>query len=271
MPELPEVETVLQGLRPHLEGKVITKVTIRRYDLRWPIHQDISKKLSNQQLLKITRRAKYLVLHVAQGTVLLHLGMSGQIRIVDKKQPIGKHDHFDLEFNSGKILRFTDPRRFGAFLWAGIHYQNHPLFISLGPEPFDKKFSGKYLWQLAQSRSVSIKSFIMDNKIVVGVGNIYAAESLFLAKINPKTSVNRLTEERFSALVKAIRAILRRAIKQGGTTLKDFINSDGKPGYFSQHLNVYGRAGLPCFQCDWTLKMIIIGQRSTVYCEKCQL
>ncbi len=271
MPELPEVETVLQGLKPHIEGKTISKVTIRRYDLRWPIFKNISQKLMGQKLHKITRRAKYLILHFDQGAALLHLGMSGQVRIVNKTQPINKHDHFDLEFDANKILRFTDPRRFGAFLWAGIHYKDHPLLISLGPEPFDKKFSGEYLWHLAQSRSVSIKSFIMDNKIVVGIGNIYAAESLFLSKINPKLSVRKLTQDRFSSLVIAIRFILRKAIKRGGTTLKDFINSEGNPGYFSQHLNVYGRAGLSCYQCSHILQMIHIGQRSTVYCEKCQI
>lgn len=243
---------------------------IRAHRLRWPIPSDIQKILSEKIIYDIERRAKYLLFKTANGTILIHLGMSGCLRILDEKIPVNKHDHVDIVFYNKKILRFTDPRRFGAFLWIEGDPYHHALLKHLGVEPLTKHFSGKYLLTCAQNRSVSVKTFIMDNKIVTGVGNIYATEALFEAGIHPIKSVKLLTIEQWNDLVAAIKKILRRAIKRGGTTLKDFMNSDGKPGYFSNQLKAYGRAKLPCVKCQRLLKLIKIGQRSTVYCEYCQ-
>ncbi len=270
MPELPEVETTLWGIYPHIQAQRIKDVIIRHPRLRWPIPHQIGSKLIGNKIEQIQRRAKYLLLTVGKGTLIIHLGMSGRLRILTKSIPPQKHDHIDIVFSNHKILRFTDPRRFGAFLWTEQAIHLHSLLKNLGPEPLEKSFTSRYLLQQAQDRKIPIKSFIMDNKIVVGVGNIYAAEALFLAKINPLKPVKNITLIEFTRLVTAIKKILRLAIKQGGTTVKDFVNSEGKPGYFSQYLKVYGRAGMPCVSCQTILQSVRIGQRSTVYCGRCQ-
>lgn len=270
MPELPEVETTLRGIEPHVLKQKITHVTVRQHGLRWPIPAHLANTLKNQTILRAERRAKYLLLETATGTLIVHLGMSGSLRILTHPQPAGKHDHLDIEFANHKTLRYTDPRRFGAVLWTTEDPMQHALLKDLGPEPLSKNFSGNYLWKRAQGRKIPVKSFLMDNKVVVGVGNIYAAESLFAAKINPKTPAENISAERYATLVEAVKTILRKAIKHGGTTLKDFVDSDGKPGYFSLQLKVYGREGLPCVVCGTKLKAIKQGQRTTVYCEKCQ-
>lgn len=270
MPELPEVETTLRGIEPHIKHQKIVHVTVRHYGLRWPIPRDIGETLKNQVVEDISRRGKYLLFKTKAGTFILHLGMSGRLRILDEDVPFKKHDHVDILFGNHKVLRFTDPRRFGALLWTPDEVSEHVLLKNLGPEPLTGAFSGKYLWGKSRGRKAPVKSFIMDSKVVVGVGNIYAAEALFAAKIPPKLAAGKLTEARYDALAVEIKKILKSAIKQGGTTLKDFSNSEGKPGYFSVHLKVYGRCGLPCENCGTALKEIRLGQRSTVYCPKCQ-
>ncbi|MHB1946548.1 MAG: bifunctional DNA-formamidopyrimidine glycosylase/DNA-(apurinic or apyrimidinic site) lyase [Gammaproteobacteria bacterium] len=270
MPELPEVETTLKGIEPHIIHQKITKVTIRHFGLRWPIEANIEDILTHQLIDHLERRGKYLLFKTSKGTLFLHLGMSGRLRIVTEQTPVQKHDHVDIEFGNHKILRFTDPRRFGAFLWTQEDPAQHALLKHLGPEPLSHDFSGRYLWEKARGRKVAIKAFIMDSKIVVGVGNIYATEALFAAGINPKLAAGKISESRYESLVNEIKKILRSAIKQGGTTLKDFVNSEGKPGYFKFHLKAYGRKGLACVNCGTKLKEIRLGQRSTVYCPACQ-
>lgn len=269
MPELPEVETTLRGITPHVLDNTITKVVIRHYGLRWPIARDIHKKLIGHQVVQLGRRGKYLLLHLTQGTLIIHLGMSGRLGILDKNIPAQKHDHVDVEFNGQKVLRFTDPRRFGAFIWTE-NPDTHKLLNHLGPEPLTEQFSGQYLYDRSRNKKLPVKTFIMDQKIVVGVGNIYANESLFLAGINPNQSACQITLASYEKLAEHIKNILRLAIRQGGTTLKDFLNSDGKPGYFSQNLHVYGREHQPCTSCNTVLVAIKIGKRQTVFCPKCQ-
>lgn len=269
MPELPEVETTLRGIKTHLEHAKIKKIVIRQRKLRWPISSEIEKIVKNQPIKKIWRRGKYILFKMDQGTLILHLGMSGSLRILSHYTPPLKHDHFDIELSNKKLIRFNDPRRFGAFLWTEDPNQ-HFLIKNLGQEPLDKNFSGKFLFDRLQNKKVAIKSFIMNNKIVVGVGNIYASEALFASKLNPNTPAYKLDLKKCTLLANEIKKILRLAIKKGGTTLKDFLNSDGKPGYFKLHLKVYGRGGLLCVRCKNILKEIRIGQRSTVYCPLCQ-
>lgn len=270
MPELPEVETTLRGILPHIEKQTITNVVVRQYQLRWPIPSNLSHILIDKMIVHAERRAKYLLLKTDRGTLIIHLGMSGHLRILNSHQPPNKHDHVDIVFQNNKTLRFTDPRRFGSFLWVEGDPDKHIMLKHLGIEPLTKNFTGHYLWQRAQGRIIPIKSLLMDNKIVTGIGNIYATEALFAAQIHPSTPANSLSVERLEKLVRSSKQILRQAIKRGGTTLKDFINSDGKPGYFSNQLKVYGRAGLPCLICHTTLQIMQIGQRSTVYCNHCQ-
>lgn len=270
MPELPEVETTKNGILPHIVNQTITAVTVRQPKLRWPIPKNIQQKLLQTTITGVERRAKYLLIKTNQGTIILHLGMSGSIRILNQPMPPNKHDHIDLVFSNKKTLRFTDPRRFGAFLWTDENPTEHPLLINLGPEPLDKQFNGNYLWQTAQTKSLPVKSYIMDGKVVVGVGNIYATEVLFMAGIKPTASAKSISLPQYNKLASIIKLVLRKAIKKGGTTLKDFVNSDGKPGYFVNELKAYGRAGLPCVQCGEKLYAISIGQRNTTYCENCQ-
>ncbi|MBV2208599.1 MAG: bifunctional DNA-formamidopyrimidine glycosylase/DNA-(apurinic or apyrimidinic site) lyase [Thermomonas sp.] len=269
MPELPEVETTRRGLAPHLEGQRITGVVLRRPDLRWPIPQEISKRLPGQTISAIRRRAKYLLLDTAVGSALLHLGMSGSLRVLPEATPARAHDHVDISLASHALLRLHDPRRFGCLLWQPLG-SVHPLLAELGPEPLSDTFSAEYLFALSRGRSAPIKTFLMDQHTVVGVGNIYAAEALFMASISPLRAAGNISYERYQRLVTAVKAILTQAIERGGTTLRDFIAPDGKPGYFEQKLQVYGRAGQPCPRCGKPLKHANIGQRATVWCSSCQ-
>lgn len=270
MPELPEVETTLRGIFPHLDQQTITKTIIRKRQLRWRIPSHLEKTLQGQKIIGAERRAKYLLLKTSAGTLIIHLGMSGHLRILGEDSPSGKHDHVDIQFSNHKILRFNDPRRFGAVLWTKENPHEHALLKHLGVEPLSSEFSGEYLRTRAQNRKLPIKSFLMDGKIVTGVGNIYAAEALFEAGISPLASAKSISVERLEILAQVVKRILQDAIKRGGTTLKDFLHSDGKPGYFSHELKVYGRAGLPCVVCGTALKAMQIGQRNTIYCETCQ-
>lgn len=270
MPELPEVETTLRGIRPHIEQQTITDLIVRNRKLRWPIPHNLEKILIGQTINKLSRRGKYMIFHCDTGCMLLHLGMSGRVRILLENQPPQKHDHVDICFANGNILRFTDPRRFGALLWTSNNLDQHPLLAHLGPEPLTDTFDGDTLVKRAKARTLPVKSFIMDSKIVVGVGNIYAAEALFRAGIHPEQPAGTVSAEKFVELAAAIKSILKHAIKKGGTTLKDFSKSDGTPGYFSIELQVYGRAGQACVRCEYKLKLIRIGQRSTVFCPACQ-
>lgn len=270
MPELPEVETSRRGIAPHIEGKVVQQLLVRKWQLRWPIPKELPALIDGQKLESVSRRGKYLILRFATGSALIHLGMSGSVRIVDSAAAAAKHDHFDICFSNGRSLRYTDPRRFGSLLWAEGDVNNHPLINHLGPEPLDTEFCGEYLFQRSRKRSLPLKTFIMDSKLVVGVGNIYANESLFTSGIRPTRSAGKITKAEAQRLSDNIKTVLARAIEQGGTTLKDFVGGDGKPGYFAQQLQVYGRGGEPCVSCGKTLKELRIGQRATVYCGHCQ-
>lgn len=269
MPELPEVETTRRGLAPHLEGRRITGVTLRRPDLRWPIPPQVKRLLPGEPITGIRRRAKYLLLGTAPGSALLHLGMSGSLRVVPGDTPVNTHDHVDIALDSGRVLRFNDPRRFGCLLWQPAG-ETHALLAGLGPEPLSDDFDGDYLHALSRGRRASIKTFLMDQAVVVGVGNIYAAESLFRAGIAPGRAAGRVSRAQYAALAAAVREILAHAIRRGGTTLRDFISPDGAPGYFEQELFVYGRAGQPCKVCGTSIRAITLGQRSTFYCPRCQ-
>lgn len=269
MPELPEVETTRRGIAPHCEGQRIAQVTVRNASLRWPVPNDLAERLEGQTIRTVDRRAKYLFLNLDAGTVIVHLGMSGSLRIISDQAPAMTHDHIELELQSGVVLRFNDPRRFGCWLWSDAA-NSHPLIASLGPEPLSEEFTGSMLYRLSRSRKTPVKSFIMDNHVVVGVGNIYANEALFKAGIHPRRQAARISLDRYHLLTEAIRETLSAAILMGGTTLRDFVNSDGKPGYFAQSLLVYGRAGAPCPECETVLKEIRMNNRSTVYCPRCQ-
>lgn len=272
MPELPEVETICKGLAPHLIGRTITRAIIREYRLRWPILQKLPKILLQQSIIGISRRGKYILIQMAQGTLMIHLGMSGRVRIIQPTLALQAHDHVDIILDNQTALRFTDPRRFGSIHWIDSHTDpyEHRLLINLGPEPLTTALSGDYLWQRAQKRKTAIKAFIMDSHIVVGVGNIYANEALFLAQIKPTRAAGDVSRTEFNTLVKMIRKVLLTAIKAGGTTLKDFVSHEGMPGYFQQKLKVYGRGGEACVVCKQPLIEIRLGQRSTVYCGRCQ-
>ncbi|MDH5484527.1 MAG: bifunctional DNA-formamidopyrimidine glycosylase/DNA-(apurinic or apyrimidinic site) lyase [Gammaproteobacteria bacterium] len=270
MPELPEVETSRRGIQPHVINKPISDVIIRQKKLRWPIPARLKTELINQTFHSVERRGKYLLLQSGKGCLIIHLGMSGSLRITDTSRAPEKHDHFDILFNDKTILRLRDPRRFGAVLWTKKNPLQHKLLQGLGPEPLTEDFTAKYLAQKAKNRRISIKSFIMNSQVVVGVGNIYANEALFLAGINPKRQCNRISITRLQNLTQAIKEILSKAIQQGGTTLRDFTHEDGKPGYFQQTLNVYGKKDQPCPHCGTPLKHIQQQQRSTYYCCICQ-
>ncbi|MDQ7072684.1 MAG: bifunctional DNA-formamidopyrimidine glycosylase/DNA-(apurinic or apyrimidinic site) lyase [Gammaproteobacteria bacterium] len=273
MPELPEVETTRLGISPYIEKARITDVTIRNFSLRWPIDPELAHILTGKTINTITRRAKYLLFHCeSSGTLIIHLGMSGKLRILEYNTapPAEKHDHFEITFDNGQLLRYNDPRRFGAILWTNQAIEQHALLNHLGPEPLSSEFDSNYLFQQSRSRKCSIKTLIMNGKVVVGVGNIYASESLFIAKIHPKTLANTLSKKQCALLVDAIKTILAKAIKAGGTTLKDFRKSDGNPGYFSQQLNVYGRKDETCTQCDGIIQHFKELQRATFFCPNCQ-
>jgi len=270
MPELPEVETTCRGIEPHIINSDIVDVVVRQAKLRWPVPDDLSSHLLGRSVRRCYRRAKYLLLAFDTGTLVIHLGMSGSLRIICGDIAPSKHDHVDIVFANGSVLRYHDPRRFGAVLWLEGGLNEHKLFADLGPEPLDEDFYAEYMFERSRGRKTPIKSFIMDSHVVVGVGNIYANEALFIAGIRPQTLAGKVSKTRYTQLCAAIKAVLAKAIKQGGTTLKDFVGGDGKPGYFQQQLMVYGRAGQPCVQCDAVLKEIKIAGRSTVYCPRCQ-
>ncbi|MEQ8484765.1 MAG: bifunctional DNA-formamidopyrimidine glycosylase/DNA-(apurinic or apyrimidinic site) lyase [Pseudomonadales bacterium] len=268
MPELPEVETTRRGIAPHLVGRRLTGWQVRNAALRWPVV--LPELLRGQPVIDVGRRAKYLLIGLPAGALIVHLGMSGSLRVLPAGTPPLKHDHVDLEFDSGSLLRFNDPRRFGS-----IHYQPaaapaHRLLAHLGIEPLSDAFTGVWLKQAARRRRLPVKSLLMDARVVVGVGNIYANEALFLAGIRPTQAAHRVTLAAYERLAEAVRQVLGAAIEMGGTTLRDFVNQDGQPGYFRQSLYVYGRDGLPCKRCGTTLKGLRIGQRATVFCPNCQ-
>jgi formamidopyrimidine-DNA glycosylase len=269
MPELPEVETTRRGIEPHLVQRRIARAVLRRPDLRWPIPPEITSELPGQRIEAVERRAKYLILRAETGDAILHLGMSGSLRVLPAGMPVRTHDHVDLELDDGQLLRFNDPRRFGALLWQA-RGQVHPLLAELGPEPLSPGFSGEHLFQLSRGRAAPVKTFLMDQAIVVGVGNIYAAESLFRAGIDPRRAAGKVSLARYQALAEAVREILAYAIVRGGTTLRDFLAPDGAPGYFEQELLVYGREGQACKLCGTALKHMALGQRATVWCPRCQ-
>lgn len=269
MPELPEVETTRRGLAPHLVGRTVLALDIRQPRLRWPIPDALRTSLPGQRIEEVERRAKYLLIHTAVGSALLHLGMSGSLRVLPAATPIGTHDHVDWRLDSGRVLRFTDPRRFGSQLWQP-RGEIHPLLAGLGPEPLSGDFDGDHLWVRSRSRVAAVKVFLMDQAIVVGVGNIYAAEALFAAGIHPKRAAGSVSRGRYARLANEVKRILAYAITRGGTTLRDFISPDGARGYFEQELFVYGRAGEPCKVCGTPIKAIALGQRSTFYCPRCQ-
>jgi formamidopyrimidine-DNA glycosylase len=269
MPALPEVETARRGIAPFVTDRVVERVVLRRKDLRWPIPRALTSRLPGQRIEAVARRAKYLLLHTAAGSALLHLGMSGSLRLTDPALPPRTHDHYDLILDSGKALRFNDPRRFGCLLWQKPG-EIHPLLRNLGPEPLGDAFDGDWLWRASRGRSAAVKSFLMDQSIVVGVGNIYASEALFAAGVHPKRVAGSVSRVRYARLAGEVRRVLEYAITRGGTTLRDFLAPDGAPGYFEQELAVYGRAGEPCRTCGTPIRAAVVGQRMTYWCPRCQ-
>lgn len=269
MPELPEVEVSRLGITPHLLGKCIDKVVVRNRQLRWPVPDEVHLA-EGFKITDIRRRAKYLLIDTSIGSIMLHLGMSGRLRVVPTNTEIQKHDHIDIQMKDGLCLRLNDARRFGSCLWIGTNETSHELLASLGPEPLTDAFDSERLIAMAKGKQVCVKNFIMDNKVVVGVGNIYANESLFLARIDPRTPAGKISKKRYQTLIPIIKEVLAKAIQQGGTTLKDFVQADGSPGYFAQELLVYGRTKEPCTVCETPIKSVVLGQRNTFYCPNCQ-
>jgi formamidopyrimidine-DNA glycosylase len=268
VPELPEVEVSRLGITPHILHQRIEKIIVRQRQLRWPVPEAIDQSIG-LTIRAITRRAKYLLLETQAGTIILHLGMSGKLRVIPSDTPLIKHDHLDICVANGQCLRLNDPRRFGACLWQAAG-DDSSILANLGPEPLTDDFDGERLFELSRTKTQSVKNFIMDNKTVVGVGNIYASESLFLSGISPLRSAKTVSKKRYKVLADKIKVVLSRAIEQGGTTLKDFAQVDGQPGYFAQELFVYGRKGEQCKTCDTEIKATVIGQRNSFYCPKCQ-
>ncbi|MCY3752358.1 MAG: bifunctional DNA-formamidopyrimidine glycosylase/DNA-(apurinic or apyrimidinic site) lyase [Gammaproteobacteria bacterium] len=270
MPELPEVETTRRGIAPYVVNKTIQAVVIRQHHLRWPVPAALATALAGRRFTKVGRRAKYLIFYLEHGSVLLHLGMSGSLRVLDAAVPPDKHDHVDVVFHDHTCLRLRDPRRFGSIHWTEQDPLQHPLLRHLGPEPLGPDFTGAYLYGLSRNRTRSVKTFIMDSRIVVGVGNIYASEALFRSGIHPLRKAGNISVKRYLALAGAIKEVLQAALASGGTTLRDFVGGDGAPGYFKLDLNVYDRAGEPCRVCAGNIRQIRQGQRSTYYCPRCQ-
>lgn len=270
MPELPEVETTLRGLAPHITGQTVADVIVRNARLRWPVPENLPKLLRGRTLHSLKRRAKYLLAGFDHGMLILHLGMSGSLRILPAGTPPEKHDHFDLTLGNGMLMRLRDPRRFGAVLWHAGDPARHPLLAALGPEPLGEDFGAAYLHRITRGKTAAIKQVIMDNHVVVGVGNIYANEALFRAGIKPQLAAGKLGLPRCAKLAEAIRATLTEAIRLGGSSLRDFVNTAGQPGYFQQHYWVYGRGGEPCRRCGAAIRQIRQGQRSSFYCGNCQ-
>lgn len=270
MPELPEVETTRRGVAPSVIGNRIEQIVVREPRLRWRVPPEMPKAAAGRRVLDLKRRAKYLLFQLDNGTMILHLGMSGSLRVlVDVPAPL-PHDHVDILLDSGACLRFNDPRRFGSLLWTTGDPLQHPLLSSLAPEPLSAEFNGEYLAQAAHGRSIAIKQLVMNSKVVVGVGNIYASEALFRAGIRPRRAAGRLKRTEFDALAKSIKQVLQDAIREGGTTLRDYVNPAGMPGYFRQKLYVYERAGEPCRVCKTAVRHFVQGQRATYYCQRCQ-
>jgi formamidopyrimidine-DNA glycosylase len=270
MPELPEVETTRRGLEPLLAGRTIVGAAVRVGGLRWPIERGLGLRLAGRFIRSVGRRAKYLLVNCDHGTLILHLGMSGNLRVVSAEVVPGRHDHIDIFLDDGKALRFHDPRRFGALLWTTDDPADHPLLVELGPEPFAAEMDGNYLYRRSRGRKVPVKPFLMDQKIVVGVGNIYACEALFRAGIAPSVPAGRIGRERYGKLAVAVREVLAEAIEAGGTTIRDFRGEGGRPGYFARELQAYGREGETCRRCGKKIRQRRLGQRSTYYCPGCQ-
>lgn len=270
MPELPEVETIRRGIAPHVTGRAIERVVVRDRRLRWPIPKDFERNLAGRKIVDVGRRGKYLLLDLGGDRVILHMGMTGRLSLHEPGRPVRKHDHLDLELSGNLMLRFNDARRFGAALWWPGSQKDHVLLKDMGPEPFDPAFDADYLFKLSRGRSAPVKNFLMDGRVVVGVGNIYAVESLFRAGIRPMRPAGRVSRVEYEKLVSAVRAVLEDAIAAGGTTFRDFKNSEGEPGYFVQKLFVYDRGGEPCRNCKTAIKRLVIGQRSSFYCSRCQ-
>jgi formamidopyrimidine-DNA glycosylase len=273
MPELPEVETTRKGIQPRVEQQTITRFIIRNGRLRWPVEMHLPHTLPGLVVLAVERRGKYILLKTKVGTLMIHLGMSGNLRILPLGSAIQKHDHIDIEFANGYLLRLNDPRRFGSVLWHDAilgPIETHKLLVKLAPEPLTDDFNGAYFYEKTRNRKVAIKSLVMNSHVVVGAGNIYANESLFMSQIHPQTQAQLLTKKQCELLVANIKKVLQAAIEQGGTTLKDFLSPDGKPGYFVQQLNVYDQVGKPCPNCETLIKRIMLNQRATYFCPKCQ-
>jgi formamidopyrimidine-DNA glycosylase len=269
MPELPEVETTRRGLAPLIVAGRIARLTIRESRLRWPIAPQLDRKIQGRRISALMRRGKYLLFKLDDGCLLIHLGMSGSLRYLAGPQPIRTHDHFDIELVGGGLLRYNDPRRFGSLLYTNAP-ESHPLLRELGPEPLGEEFTGDYLWRKSRGRRTGIKQFIMNGHIVVGVGNIYANEALYRAGIHPARHAGRISRARLERLRNEIRSVLEDALRSGGTTLRDFVGGDGKPGYFRQSLAVYEREGEPCQRSGHPIKRQVIGQRASYYCPGCQ-
>jgi formamidopyrimidine-DNA glycosylase len=270
VPELPEVETTRRGLAPHARGRRIRALEVYERRLRWPVPTGLPAALAGQRILAVGRRAKYLLLTLESGALLVHLGMSGNLRVVPAASPRVPHDHFDLVLDSERALRFNDPRRFGSLVYVRGDPLAHPLLAHLAPEPFAREFDAAYLWRITRRRRVAVKQLLMNSRLVVGVGNIYASEALFRARIRPRRQARSLTRREAARLVRAVRAVLSLAIRAGGTTLRDYLRADGSPGYFRQRLYVYERAGRPCRRCGTLVRAVTQGQRSTYYCPACQ-
>ncbi len=270
MPELPEVETTRLGIASHAQGQRIRALKVRNRSLRWPVPRGLEARLAGARIESVDRRAKYLLLRTDQGTALIHLGMTGVLRLVFGEKAPKKHDHYDIVLENAPTIRFTDPRRFGSLLWAGARPAQHALLRDLGPEPLSADFDADYLYRVSRGRKVSIKPHLMNAKIVVGVGNIYASESLFRAGIHPRRPAGRISLERMHRLVGSVREVLTESIQAGGTTLRDFYSGEGKPGYFTQELKVYDREHEPCPTCGAPLRQEVLGQRSSFFCAKCQ-
>ncbi len=271
MPELPEVEVTRRGIRPHVEGRILTGATVRDPRLRWPVPDGLGAAVQSRRISGVRRRAKYILLDLAPaGTLLLHLGMSGSLRVAPASASPGPHDHLDLSLDDGRALRLRDPRRFGAVLWTEEAPESHPRLAGLGPEPLSPAFGGDHLYRRSRGRTAPVKAFLMDAAVVVGVGNIYANEALFRAGIRPGRPAGRISRDRYARLANALAEVLTAAIAAGGTTLRDFTSGDGAPGYFRQQLAVYSRAGEPCPSCQRPLLREVIAQRSSFFCPRCQ-
>ncbi len=271
MPELPEVEVTRRAIAPHVENEIIENIQIHEHRFRWPIIKELPDLINGQKVESLTRRGKYLIFKVAGGHILIHLGMSGSLRLSENRLPEKKHDHVGISMSSGWTLWLNDPRRFGSVLWTKEPVLSHKLLSKLGPEPLTDDFTAETFYKASRNRKGPVKAFIMDSHIVVGVGNIYASESLFMARINPMTPANEVALEQYSKLVECVKLVLEKSIKSGGTTLKDFMSGEGKPGYFQQSLSAYGREGANCVSCDDKIIKIVIGQRATFYCPSCQI